>query len=40
MFDYLDACPDLVFLSFFVALLVVIYAAEWILDLVGRGDKR
>jgi hypothetical protein len=40
MFDYLDACPDLIFLTFFVALLVVIYAAEWIIDLVGREKRQ
>ena len=39
MFDYIDAIPDLQFMSIFVFLLVVIYLIEWATDRMGRGKQ-
>jgi len=40
MFAYLDAIPDLQFFSIFIGLLVATFAAEWIVDVLGKRGKR
>ena len=40
MFAYLDAITDLQFFSIFIGLLVATFAAEWIVDVLGKRGKR
>ena len=40
MFDFLDTLPDLKFFSIFIGLLVATFAAEWIVDVIGKRGKR
>jgi hypothetical protein len=40
MLNFMDSIPDLQFMSIFIGLLVATFAAEWIVDLLGKRVKR
>jgi hypothetical protein len=40
MMSFLDTLPDLQFFSIFIGLLVATFAAEWIVDVIGKRGKR
>ena len=40
MMNFLDELPDLQFFSIFIGLLVATFAAEWIVDVLGKRGKR
>ena len=40
MMNFLDTIPDLQFFSIFIGLLVATFAAEWIVDVIGKRGKR
>jgi hypothetical protein len=39
MLAYLDSIPDLQFMSIFIGILVVAFAAEWIVDVIEKRGK-
>ena len=39
MLDYIDSIPDLQFMAIFIVLLVVTFAAEWLVDVIGKRGK-
>ena len=40
MMAYFDAMTDLQIFSIFIGLLVATFAAEWIVDVLGKRGKR
>jgi hypothetical protein len=40
MLSFMDVLTDLQFFSIFIALLIATFAAEWILDVLGKRGKR
>ena len=40
MFDFFDTIPDLQFMAIFIGLLLATFAAEWIVDVLGKRGKR
>ena len=40
MFDFFDTIPDLQFMAIFIGLLLATFAAEWIVDVIGKRGKR
>ena len=40
MLEYLDTIPDLQFMAIFIGLLVATFAAEWIVDVIGKRGKQ
>ena len=40
MMNFLDTIPDLQFFSIFIGLLVATFAAEWIVDVLGKRGKQ
>ena len=40
MFDFFDTIPDLQFMAIFLGLLIATFAAEWIVDVLGKRGKR
>ena len=39
MFDFVDTLPDLQFMAILIGLLVATFAAEWIVDMIGKRGK-
>ena len=40
MLDFMDTLPDLQFMAILIGLLVATFAAEWIVDVLGKRGKR